>query len=874
MSLTLKTYQENALAVLTAYLQRAQGISVGNAFYTLTDELEGQGRAYLNVPGFPGMPYVCLRIPTGGGKTLLAAHAVGLITHELLHTDQSVVLWLAPTTQIVEQTLKALRDHHHPYREALEAGLNGRPVEVLDLTEALYLTRGTLGSSTVVIVGTLAALRVTEQNTAARKFYESNGALQHHFTGLADEDLARLERNENGVLPASLANVLRLRRPVVIMDEAHNARTPLSFETLIRLSPSIVLELTATPATEHRPERSLYASNVLYSVSAYQLKAEEMVKLPIVLQTNPDHREVIAQAIAQRDRLEEEARREREVSGEYLRPIVLFQAQSAAAGQERQTPDVLKRLLVEDFQIPEEQIAIATGTHNDLAGVDLNAEDCAIRHVITVQALREGWDCPFAYVLCSVSNVASSTAIEQLLGRVLRLPGARLKSLADLNRSYAFVTSDNFGGTVNALSEGLTQNGFEAFEARQVIEQGLPFSGGGPPTPTAPLFQTPSVRVSAPVNVGALPSTVRDRFEYDAGRGEVRFRGERMTEEDRDALRLALPEPDQHVAQELFDRLRAAPSERNVTFRVPRLTVMKGQERLPFEASLFLDGPWPLSTYPAALTEAEFSLTPRASNTTVIDVTQAGRVQAQFVPEVQQQLLRLVDRRDWTPPKLALWLDRNIPHPDVVSRESTSFILAAVEELIATRGVDVNVLAREKYRLRDALSRKIEAHRQTARAQGYQSLLLGAVVDEDPAFAFSYGPQYPASYLYSGTYRFHKHYYPVVGELKSQGEEFDFATFLDMLPEVKHWVRNLERQPRHSFWIQTSTDRFYPDFVAHLHDGRVLVVEYKGADRISNDDSREKRRLGELWAERSGGRALFAIVTAGETYKVREVMRA
>lgn len=50
---------------------------------------------------------------------------------------------------------------------------------------------------------------------------------------------------------------------------------------------------------------------------------------------------------------------------------------------------------------------------------------------------------------------------------------------------------------------------------------------------------------------------------------------------------------------------------------------------------------------------------------------------------------------------------------------------------------------------------------------------------------------------------------------------------------------------------------FYPDFVADLVDGRLLVVEYKGKVYATNDDSREKKAVGELWAKKSGRCCLF-----------------
>lgn len=75
---------------------------------------------------------------------------------------------------------------------------------------------------------------------------------------------------------------------------------------------------------------------------------------------------------------------------------------------------------------------------------------------------------------------------------------------------------------------------------------------------------------------------------------------------------------------------------------------------------------------------------------------------------------------------------------------------------------------------------------------------------------------------------------------------------LDREPLVRHWVRNLVRLPEFAFWLPTATDYFYPDFVAELIDGRLLVLEYKGADYASNDDSKEKRLVGERWAQTTG----------------------
>ena len=94
------------------------------------------------------------------------------------------------------------------------------------------------------------------------------------------------------------------------------------------------------------------------------------------------------------------------------------------------------------------------------------------------------------------------------------------------------------------------------------------------------------------------------------------------------------------------------------------------------------------------------------------------------------------------------------------------------------------------------------------------------------------------------------------------------AGLIDTLPGVKWWVRNLERRPDHTLWLPTPSDRFYPDFVAHLKDGRTLVAEYKGGQLLGGPDTREKEAVGKLWEGRSGGKCVFRLVSA-EDYEAQ-----
>ena len=471
-----KEYQGRVLKSVRRYFEACNALGNANtAFYQLTGDLWGRHQPFNPLPGFtPDMPYFCLRVPTGGGKTFLAARSVALVNTYLLRSEHSVVLWLVPSDAIREQTLKALRQLDHPYRHALkEAGA----VTVIDLDEAKSISRATLDTSTVVIVSTVQAFR--RENTQGMKVYESSGALMHHFDGLAPVQRDNLLRDEDGTTPCSLANVLRVRRPFLIVDEAHNARTEISFATFERFNPSGVMELTATPDTERVP------SNVLHSVGAAELKAAQMIKLPVLLEVEPDWQQCLGDAIARRDELQKLATDEHRNGAPYLRPLVLIQSEPRRHGMETLDAQRVKKELVENQRIPVDEIAIATGEERGLEAIEkqykrgISDPACPVKFVITQKALAEGWDCPFAYILVGLSSQQSGTAVEQLLGRVLRQPDAKARGTAALNQSYAFIRSSDFARVANELRDGLVRgSGFERKDVNQFIAAQKPGQSG------------------------------------------------------------------------------------------------------------------------------------------------------------------------------------------------------------------------------------------------------------------------------------------------------------------------------------------------------------------------------------------------------------
>ena len=343
----LKTYQQRAVDCLESFLLNCQTLPSVEEAYSKTMEEQSLPELVYRDYGFEQTPYVCLRIPTGGGKTILGSYAIDIAARKYVGTDAPITLWLVPTNTIRLQTVEALKTPGHPYRAKLDETFNHQ-VLVLDIDEVTQIRPQDIGSKAIVIVSTLANLRVTD--TSGRKVYAYHENFEPHFSKIPSShpSMPLLERvtegdlKENGLstkelgnIKFSFANLLAVYRPIVIVDEAHNARTSLTFETLHRVHPAAVIELTATPNTS-----ATNGSNILFHVSASELKAEEMIKLPIVLTEHQNWQDAIQDAVITRNKLEIDAQKD----ADYIRPIALFQSE---AKNGEVTIDVLKNHLID-----------------------------------------------------------------------------------------------------------------------------------------------------------------------------------------------------------------------------------------------------------------------------------------------------------------------------------------------------------------------------------------------------------------------------------------------------------------------------------------------------------------------------------------------
>ena len=889
-----KQYQNTSLYWLRRYYQKCRVMQetedtfpASTAFTSVTAEIhEGQGLPYAPVKQVPGIPYVCLRVPTGGGKTLIACEAVSIGVKDLLMKDRALILWLVPSDTIRSQTLSRLQDSADPYRQSLDTNLGN--VAVLDIDEATRMKRALLDSHTVIVVATMQAFR--RRDMSALNVYKNNGELMTHFENLPAELLDVVEREPEGHFNQSLVNVFRIRRPFIIIDEAHNARQPLSFETLRRLNPSAVLELTATPnlkpqyVTEDGETYVNPPSNVLYSVSAYALKAEEMIKLPIYLRYREPWDDLLGDAIGLLKHLNGEARQEEALTQEHIRPIMLLQAQPRYEATKSITVEVVEAKLKE-FGIPAEEICVHTGDRRGLDGINVLTKESKVRFIITVQALKEGWDCPWAYVLFSVAEMSNSKAVEQILGRVLRMPKAKRKQCDDLNNAYAFVASSKFDDAAKALKDGLIASGFEGQDADDLVVERSLLPGETTAPPKVP--DTPVTTKLSDVPKAALPVGVIDAVKWNPATGE--FTVEKpLTKEQEDAVmswartEKAREEVRAAVNQRAgrspgVTRAKSSPADNGVTFAVPVLALKQGEFFSQFEEDDLIErNNWTLAKSDADLPAF---IIPTEQRGIVIDIeksaaTDREKIQSRFLADTDRQQRLLETSAAWPVAKLIVATARAFKHVGLTDAEMDIWLQRVVAEL-EKRGITLEEMTAHRHRLFKMVAARVNELEKLNRKKVYETLLFGdgsGSVHVTLASVFTFHPnKYPVGDRYHGL-ELPRHYYKEIGAMN--GEEVECARVIAHDARVECWVRNLERQPKLSFWIQTSTDKFYPDFVARLVNGRFLAVEYKGIGHSTTDDTKEKERLGKLWEERSGGQCYFEMVKGpGELGKIQDAIK-
>jgi len=753
----LKRYQENAIEKLEEFLELTKKQKPKLAFYELTEEK-------YNHEWFGDVPFVCIRIPTGGGKTLVGCKAVERIMSIALQhkMDTGIVMWFVPSDSIKTQTLKKFKDSKDWHYEMLNESFDTK-FKVFSNEEALTITPEDVRNNLCIIVASLDAFRKDAKIQNKYKVYKENGSLMDHFQNLKAD--SALEKDKAGTVVNSLANVIRKHNPLIVIDEGHHTQTELSVDMLKGLSPSFIIEFTATPRE---------GSNVLVRTSASELKIEEMVKIPIVLESRTQWEQVVAGGIAKRDELEKRAKK---LKGEYIRPIALLQAQPKSTVRATITVEQLKQMLL-DKNIPEEQIKIKTSEKDELESIDLFSKKCEVRYILTVNALAEGWDCSFAYVLISVANLGAAVAVEQIIGRVIRMPNAHRKSDEAMNRSYVFASSADFNEAANKVIKGLENNGYSKSDFVSAVDE---------KNYTDPL-------------------------------------------EAKKAIKKDL--------------------------KVPMMSL--GKDKLSFEDLLGED-------FKLAKQDADFGFKVHYDfdGQATIDITEDD----EWLQGKQLSLPYQYLEGNHSVEELAAWLDKKLRFSMLNPEDKAAFIEKAIDAQIKKKRT-LAELSVNRYLLADRLSVVINEILETYTQKVFNGLMAKKKI------ALGLFDSYPATIALKSPVPkvFNKNLYERIDAIN--GEEQGFVKRIDLgaLDNIEYWVRNREKVD--PFYIQGwRKGKFYPDFVAITKRGNVVALEWKGEDRISNDDTAYKVEIGNLWEKLGRGKTHFFLVHNGNVEEVLGKLR-
>ena len=833
----LNNYQRQVMRDLSAYLHCVnRGTNLFAAwreYWFAKDVAVGLGGVPSYNNSIERVPHVCMKVPTGGGKTFMACASVRRIFDALPAGKPQVVVWLVPSDSILTQTIRTLSDVNHPYRQKLDQDFAGR---VGVYTKEMLLNGQNFSPDTVremlsICIMSYSSLRINSRNRDVRKVYQENGNLFRFAEYFKDKEALLADTPDT-----ALIQVLRHLEPVVIVDESHNAGSDLSTEMLNNLNPSFVLDLTATPRKN---------SNILSYVDARELKKEHMVKLPVVVYNRTSRQSVIQDAIQLRASIEQAAIAEEKAGGKYIRPIVLFQAQPRT-GESSDTFEKVKTMLV-DIGIPEEQIAVKTSNVDDLKGKDLMSKDCPIRYIITVNALKEGWDCPFAYILASLANRTSTVDVEQIVGRILRQPYATQHKAPLLNTSYVLTNSVDFRSTLEKIVAGLNKAGFSRKDYRvsEIVD-----------IPKEPVQQEP-VQTEIPMDPQPV---VDDNFE-DVNVQEVKSGIEtnstdpgvstmvQVATQQANNYEEEVNKPDNgFMGGELGGMLTQNAIQAHLAaevseIRIPQFFLQSvpdlfGDEFELLEPENLSDG------FSLVGQDAQVHFELATGEMYRVDVEEHGeavpkykRASSELSEYIRNRLAQLPAEQkiQSCTNMLCSQINRNNRYAtaeinDYVRRivaGMTEDELAAMETAIPTYAI----------KIQDKIKSLEEAYRE---AKFNQWIDTGKIVCRE---SYAFPPVItPADTTDAIPYSL----YEAEKDDMNNGEH-ELINAVVALGKVKWWHRIIDRKGlRLNGYIN-----HYPDFVVMTTSGKLVLIEFKGDDR-DNSDSRKKLKLGRQWQAQLG----------------------
>lgn len=854
----LKPYQQQVIGDLAAFLEHIQESKDVREAYTnfwrnhpkspLAPFPGSAIEPYKN--NVPKVPHVCIKVPTAGGKTFIACNAIKTIFDAFDHSHPKAVVWLVPSITILEQTIKNLKNPHHPYRQKINSHFGNR-VEVFDketLLQGSGFNATTVKEQLNIMVFSFDSLRA--KNKEDRKVFQENGNLQsfENLLGKGEE--------------ITLGAVIKHLNPLVIVDESHNAESELSVEMLKEVNPCFILDLTATPRKN---------SNIISFIDALELKRENMVKLPVIVYNHNDKTEVINSALQLQKRLEQQALEEEKQGGKYIRPIVLFQAQPRNGKDflnvedEKSNVQKLKEKLLE-LKIPAEQIKVKTANINEIKGIDLMSRDCEVRYIITINALKEGWDCPFAYILASLADKSSAVDVEQILGRVLRQPYVMKHNFPLLNVSYVLTASSKFLDTLDNIVKGLNKAGFSekdykladpnSIEVAKKQDAVVQFDIFSAQTSTSNEDITADIDTSRIQAITTGEETESSINEIENAAIEQNQAFETMVSEMEAKRATILPNEIQSLVKtysikEVFREQAAQINLPQFYLQVPSSDLFGGGvNEVPLEKEALLkdfalskaDTQLNFDQVVAELYKVDLDETKKEHTPTFVRLD--GHVSESLVEYILDPSTKGVRVKNTT--RYFMELIGNMP--PIPDRELEKYINRLFEGLNDQQLRDI---MQNAYSYKDRIKQKI-----IGLTEQYAEKKFREFLDTDKVY-IKQAYSLPLEITPGDTAKdITKSLYEKEGSMN--GFEERVINEIGNMPNILFWTRNIEKR---GFKINGFINH-YPDFIIQTKSGKTVLVETKG-DHL---DAEQKIRLGQLWASKAGNEFRYFMV-----YDRREV---
>ena len=429
-------------------------------------------------------PNLTIKAPTGAGKTIIALETM-VRYFKIVESDsrKGLVVWAVHREIIYTQTITRIRNKNDFYRQTLENYFGNN---ILIKEKGDPITQDELDNNLVILFVMLQSISVSKKERF--KVFQDDGRYIMSIFPLDDEYAKHKELLENmpfldhfgsadslqPQVKTSLGNLIRLSKPLILIDEYHKFFTKIGFETLASLNPKMIIGYTATPVNKRGTGVNAFEANnnILVNITGKDLRDEEMIKYPINIENPPtDYSwiELLKDLKNKRDNLEKDAIKNLNNGGSYIRPIAVIQVENTGDDQRNKSSvhaeDAREKLI--EFGVPPSHIAIKSSTTDELNKIELMSSECEIRYIITKFALQEGWDCPFAYILGLMPSTSSNTQLTQLIGRVLRQPYQSKISkdlTSSLDQCYIYYLKGNTQDTINLVKKGLEIEGLDQLE--------------------------------------------------------------------------------------------------------------------------------------------------------------------------------------------------------------------------------------------------------------------------------------------------------------------------------------------------------------------------------------------------------------------------